>query len=182
MQSVSITSTSLKPLSAHKTVINYHDTGEVGTALIEWSHIKQKAKHHPKNAQVKMHLPPHQLLAAHTAGMGRVSRSGLASPHSTEKPEALSHLFNAKGWSSQSMGHVMPTSHQHHCKQKNWGQPNMPSLHPAEVVECLSMPVYHTQREFWQPHLPNISKHKIPQANSAVCPLSSEGGGCRKGP
>lgn len=113
---------------------------------------------------------------------GRVSRSGLASPHSTEKPEALSHLFNAKGWSSQSMGHVMPTSHQHHCKQKNWGQPNMPSLHPAEVVECLSMPVYHTQREFWQPHLPNISKHKIPQANSAVCPLSSEGGGCRKGP
>lgn len=58
MQSVSITSTSLKPLCAPKTVINYHYTGEAGTTLIDWSHIKPKAKHHPSNAQVKMHLAP----------------------------------------------------------------------------------------------------------------------------
>lgn len=57
MQSVSITSTSLKPVCVPKTVINYRDTGEVGIALIERSHIRQK-------------LPPHQLPAAHTAGMG----------------------------------------------------------------------------------------------------------------
>lgn len=58
MQSVSITSTSLKPLCAPKTVINCHYTGEAGTTLIEWSHIKPKAKHHPNDAQVKMHLAP----------------------------------------------------------------------------------------------------------------------------
>lgn len=40
MQSVSITSTSLKPLHARKTVISYHDTEAVGKKLTEQSHIK----------------------------------------------------------------------------------------------------------------------------------------------
>lgn len=97
MQSVSITSTSLKPLHAHKTVITYHDTGAVGTALIEWSHIKQKAKNHPNNAQAKMHFFPHQLPAAHTAGMVEALQVRTSKPSQDRKARGSFPSFPCKG-------------------------------------------------------------------------------------
>lgn len=77
MQSVSSNSTLLKPLRAHKTVISYHGTEAVGKELTEWFHIKQKAK---------MNLPPTPSLCGSQGwDRGKLSRSGLASPHRMEK-------------------------------------------------------------------------------------------------
>lgn len=86
MQSVSSNSTLLKPLHARKTVINYHGTESIGKELIEWSHIKQKAKKTLNKLQVKMYLPPTPSLSGSQGwDRGKLSRSGLASPHRMEK-------------------------------------------------------------------------------------------------
>lgn len=74
-----------------------------------------KGKTTPSNAQVKMHFPPHQLPAAHMAGMGEGLQVSTSKPPQDRKARGSVPSVPCQRMEEPVYGAcVMPTPHQHY--------------------------------------------------------------------